>query len=103
MLSQVINWLTLYCGCTDFSRVLKPRIEKKGELEKKWGPNGDPISEKSPHGDPGPQMGTHVGAVHFGHSFPSYKSEFRKKNSMKFITGSDFNNTRITCQENLDL
>ena len=44
----------------DFSRVLKPRIEKM-ETSKK---NGDPKSEKDPHGDPGPQMGTHVGAVH---------------------------------------
>ena len=34
-----------------------------GTLNKKWGPNGDPKSEKGPHGDPGPQMGTHVGAV----------------------------------------
>ena len=34
-----------------------------GTLKKKWGPNGDPKSEKGPHGDPGPQMGTHVGAV----------------------------------------
>ena len=27
--------------------------------------NGDPKTEKGPHGDPGLQMGTHVGAVHF--------------------------------------
>ena len=34
-----------------------------GTLKKKWGPNGDPKSEKGPHGDPGPQMGTYLGAV----------------------------------------
>ena len=27
-------------------------------------PDGDPKIEKGPHGDPGPQMGTHLGAVH---------------------------------------
>ena len=31
-----------------------------GTLDK----NGDPKTEKGPHGDPGPQVGTHVGAVH---------------------------------------
>ena len=30
---------------------------------KKWGPNGDPKTEKGPHGDPGPQMGIHVATV----------------------------------------
>ena len=35
-----------------------------GTLERKWGPFGDPKTEKGPHGDPGPQMGTHLGAVH---------------------------------------
>ena len=34
-----------------------------GTLERKWGPFGDPKTEKGPHGDPGPQMGTHVRAV----------------------------------------
>ena len=34
-----------------------------GTLELKWGPNGDPKTEKGPHGDQVPQMGTHVGAV----------------------------------------
>ena len=63
VLSQVIKWSTLDGGCTDFSRVLKPKIEKMGTLKKKWEPNGDPKSEKGPHGDPGPQMGTYVGAV----------------------------------------
>ena len=37
-----------------------------GTLERKWGPFGDPKTEKGPHGDPGPQMGTHVGAVQMG-------------------------------------
>ena len=36
-------------------------------------------------------------------SYPCYKSDIRKKNSMKFISGSDFNNTRISCQEILHL
>ena len=27
-----------------------------------WEPNGDPKTEKGPHGDLGLQMGTHVGA-----------------------------------------
>ena len=35
-----------------------------GTLEQKWGPNGDPKTEKGPHGDRVPQMGTHVGSVH---------------------------------------
>ena len=34
-----------------------------GTLELKWGPNGDPKTEKGPHGDRVPQMGTHVGTV----------------------------------------
>ena len=34
-----------------------------GTLERKWGPFGDPKTEKGPYGDPGPQMGTHLGAV----------------------------------------
>ena len=32
-------------------------------LNRKWGLNGDPKTEKGPHGDLGLQMGTHVGAV----------------------------------------
>ena len=34
-----------------------------GTLEQKWGPNGDPKTQKGPHGDRVPQMGTHLGAV----------------------------------------
>ena len=34
-----------------------------GTLQQKWGPNGDPKTEKGPHGDRVPQMGTHVGTV----------------------------------------
>ena len=34
-----------------------------GTLEQKWGPNVDPKAEKGPHGDPVPQMGTHVATV----------------------------------------
>ena len=34
-----------------------------GTLELKWGPNGDPKTEKGPHGDRVPQMGTHVATV----------------------------------------
>ena len=34
-----------------------------GTLKLKWGPNGDPKTEKGPHGDRVPQMGTHVGTV----------------------------------------
>ena len=37
-----------------------------GTLEQKWGPNGDPKTEKGPHGDRVPQMGTHVATVHLG-------------------------------------
>ena len=36
---------------------------QNGDLWRKWGPFGDPKTEKGPHGDPGPQMGTQVGAV----------------------------------------
>ena len=36
-----------------------------GTLCRKWGPFGDPKTEKKGlHGDQGPQMGTHLGAVH---------------------------------------
>ena len=49
MLSQVITWSTLDGGCTDFSCVLKPKIEKMETLTK----NGDLKSEKGLHGDPG--------------------------------------------------
>ena len=34
-----------------------------GTLQQKWGPNGDPKTEKGPHGDRVPQMGTHVATV----------------------------------------
>ena len=44
-------------------------------------------------------LGTSLNGPHY----PCYISEIRKFFSMKFITGSDFNNTRISCQENLDL
>ena len=47
---------TLDGGCTDFSRVLKPKIENRD-------PMGTQKLKKGSHGDPGPQMGTHVGAV----------------------------------------
>ena len=60
---QCISFGYKISSYTDFSHVLQPKIEKMGTLNKKWGPNGDPKSEKGPHGDPGPQMGTHVGAV----------------------------------------
>ena len=51
-------------GYTDFSRVLKPKIDETETLKK----NGDPKTEKGPHGkgqgDPGPQMRTHLATVH---------------------------------------
>ena len=34
-----------------------------GTLEQKWGPNGNPKTEKGHHGDRVPQMGTHVATV----------------------------------------
>ena len=37
-----------------------PKIENGDPM----GTNGDPKTEKGPHGDPGLQMGTHVGTVH---------------------------------------
>ena len=40
-----------------------------GTLELKWGPNGDPKTEKGPHGDRVPQMGTHVATVPIQVSF----------------------------------
>ena len=40
-----------------------------GTLEQKWGPNGDPKTEKGPHGDRVPQMGTHLGAVVFAMNY----------------------------------
>ena len=45
LLSQVIKWLTLDSGCTDFWRVLRPKMEKMWNLKKS------------------PQMGTNLGAV----------------------------------------
>ena len=41
-----------------------------GTLEQKWGPNGDPKTEKGPHGDRVPQMGTHVGTVAYHQNQP---------------------------------
>ena len=46
-----------------------------GTLEQKWGPNGDPKTEKGPHGDRVPQMGTHVGTVHLTGSNSSQRVE----------------------------
>ena len=43
--------------------------------------NGDPKSEKGPHGDPGPQMGTHVGAV--------AKGKARAPHSIKSLSSTD--------------
>ena len=43
MLSQEITWSTLNGGCTDFSCVLKPKIEKMGTLKK----NGDPMGTQN--------------------------------------------------------
>ena len=39
-----------------------------GTLEQKWGPNGNPKTEKGHHGDRVPQMGTHEGAVLWSHT-----------------------------------
>ena len=38
-------------------------MEKKGTLEQKRRPKGDPNPQKGPLGDPGPLKGTHVGTV----------------------------------------
>ena len=54
-----------------------------GTLEQKWGPNGDPKTEKGPHGDPGLQMGTHVGAVPTYKKLQPQKSPFIKLNFWK--------------------
>ena len=51
VLSQIIYLSTLDSDCMDFSHVLKSLIEKMGTLKQKWGPNGDPKTEKGPHGD----------------------------------------------------
>ena len=42
-----------------------PKTEKvpMGTGSLKWGPNGNPKTEKGHHGDRVPQMGTHEGAV----------------------------------------
>ena len=78
MLSQVIKWSTLAGGCTDLSHVLilNPKIEKMGTFKK----NGDPTSEKGPHGDPGTQMGTYVGAVHLTLKIFDQSDDWKKKN-----------------------
>ena len=44
---NVIKQSTVDGGCTDFTRVLKPKIEN-GDL---MGYNGDPMGEKGPYGD----------------------------------------------------
>ena len=41
-----------------FHAFFEPKIEKMVTQK-----NGDPKTGKGPHGDPGPQMGTHLGAV----------------------------------------
>ena len=61
LLLQVIKWLTLDSGCTDFWRVLRPKMEKMGTLKK----NGDQKTNFGPHGDQSPHLGTNVGAVLF--------------------------------------
>ena len=33
-----------------------------GTLDQKWGPNGDPKTEKGPHGGPGPSNGDPLGS-----------------------------------------
>ena len=78
VLSQVIKWSTLDGGCTDFSRVLKLRNRKWGPTGTRWGPNGDPKTEKGPHGDPGTQMGTHLGAM--GDQLTGWGGSSRKQN-----------------------
>ena len=47
-----------------------------GTLERKWGPFGDPKTEQGPHGDPGPQMETHLGAVLHPWGVTLYTSSF---------------------------
>ena len=71
-----------------------------GTLNKKWGPNGDPKSEKGPHGDPGPQMGTHVGAVHTFWDFGRTSSDWLfgpKKMSNYAGAANEFANNITGC------
>ena len=57
VLSQVINWSTLDSGCTDFSRVFKPKIEKMGTLKKNGDPMGTHNLKKVPMGTRVPKWG----------------------------------------------
>ena len=47
-----------------------------GTLYRKWGPFGDPKTEKGPHGDSGPQMGAHVGAVYMASEVGRDRQEY---------------------------
>ena len=42
-------------------------------------PDGDPKTEKGPHGDPGPQMGTHLGAVHYDNNYANFDEEKKER------------------------
>ena len=48
---------TLYGGCTDFSRVLKPEIEEMGTLKKNGDPMGTQNLKKVPMGTRVPKWG----------------------------------------------
>ena len=67
-----------------------------GTLEKKWGPNGDTKSEKGPHGDPGPQMGTYVGTV------PMIKMFFPLRSQQKSGTLEEIRPPHIICLQCLE-
>ena len=51
------QWSTLDGGCTDFSRVVKPKIEKMGTLKKNGDPMGTHNLKKVPMGTRVPKWG----------------------------------------------
>ena len=74
-----------------------------GTLEQKWGPNGDPKTEKGPHGNRVPQMGTHVGAVQclrvFQRDFPNMiKDRMKSSKSEPPYVGTLMNRQGVTDQ-----
>ena len=56
-LHWIIKWSTLDGGCTEFSRVLKPELEKMGTLKKNGDPMGTQNLKKVPMGTRVPKWG----------------------------------------------
>ena len=65
-LHWIIKWSTLDGGCTEFSRVLKPELEKMGTLKKNGDPMGTQNLKKVPMGTRVPKWGPMWEQCHCG-------------------------------------